>query len=58
MYKKPGTEVLWDGVEETTMVCALADGADYKMICCWFVCDKTGGSSIIFFLGTRSKVER
>ena len=30
----------------------VGDGTGYKMACCWVVCDKTGGSSSEYSLGT------
>ena len=30
----------------------VGDGTGYKMACCWFVCDKTGGSNSEYSLGT------
>ena len=30
----------------------VGQGAGYKMACCWVVCDKTGGSSSEYSLGT------
>ena len=30
----------------------VGDGTGYKMACCWVVCDKTGGSSSEYSIGT------